>query len=151
AYVVPHQGGVRVVATEGGHATLAAADDRQAAVLALLRRRFGHVSAERVLSGPGLESLYQAICELDGYAAGQRAAAQIPAAAVDQGAVRARAALTLFCDFLGGFAGNLALAIGARGGVTIAGGIAPKIIDFLAASGFRERFEAKGRLSGYLQ
>jgi glucokinase len=140
-----------VVPSEGGHATLSANSSREDAVLAYLRERFGHVSAERVLSGPGLENLYGAIAALDGIDAPVRNAAEITNAALKGNCAVSRASLDMFCAMLGGFAGNVALTLGARGGVYIAGGIAPRIVDYLAGSEFRQRFEQKGRLQGYLK
>jgi glucokinase len=140
-----------VVVSEGGHATLSAASQREDSVLDCLRQRFGHVSGERALSGPGLENLYQAIAVLDGIAAPSRTAAGITDAALRGTCPTSRAALDMFCAMLGGFAGNVALTYGARGGVYIAGGIAPRILDYLAASEFRRRFEQKGRLCAYLE
>jgi glucokinase len=140
-----------VVVSEGGHATLAAASRREDAVLEVLRGRFGHVSAERVLSGPGLENLYGAIAAVDGIDVPRRNAVDITDAALNGTCPTSCAALDMFCAMLGSFAGNAALTFGARGGVHIAGGIAPRILDYLAASAFRERFEQKGRLRGYLE
>lgn len=147
---VPGSGGPAVVPTEGGHVTLPATDAREADVIAHLRERHGHVSAERALSGQGLENLYQAVIALDRVSAPPRDAAGITGAAMDGSCAVAKAALDLFCGFLGGVAGNLALSCGARGGVYIGGGIAPRIAAHLAASSFRARFEAKGRMSVYL-
>lgn len=135
---------------EGGHVTMAAADDREAAVLELMRRRFDHVSAERFLSGPGLVNLYNALSELSGEPAAPLTAAQITNPDLEDEYPRAREATDMFCAMLGTMAGNLALTIGARGGVYIAGGIVPKLGAKFARSGFRARFEAKGRLHGYL-
>jgi glucokinase len=140
-----------VVASEGGHATLPASSVREDAVLDHLRKRFGHVSAERVLSGPGIENLYHAIAALDGIDAPSRNAAEITNAALQGTCPTSRATLDMFCAMLGGFAGNAALTYGARGGVYIAGGIAPRILDYLAASEFRRRFEQKGRFRAYLE
>jgi glucokinase len=140
-----------VVASEGGHATLPATSVREDAVLDHLRQRFGHVSAERVLSGPGIENLYQSIAALDGTDAPSRSAADITKAALQGTCPTSRASLDMFCAMLGGFAGNVALTYGARGGVYIAGGIAPRILDYLANSEFRRRFEQKGRLHSYLE
>jgi glucokinase len=140
-----------VVASEGGHATLPATSVREDAVLDHLRKLFGHVSAERVLSGPGVENLYQSIAALDGIDAPTRNAAEITEAALRGTCPTSRASLDMFCAMLGGFAGNVALTYGARGGVYIAGGIAPRILDYLAKSEFRRRFEQKGRLHSYLE
>ena len=149
AHFVPDAGGL-VIATEGGHATMAADNSREEAVIALLRGRFGHVSAERVLSGAGLVNLYEAIAELDGAAAAPRTPEEVTAAALAGRCEVCRAALDMFCGMLGGFAGNVALMAGARGGVYIAGGIVPGLTGHLAKSDFRQRFEAKGRYRRYL-
>jgi glucokinase len=151
AGLVPDGAGHVVVASEGGHATMPANSVREDAVLDFLRQRFGHVSAERVLSGPGIENLYQAIAALDGIAAQPRNANEITIAALNGTCPASRAALGTFCAMLGGFAGNVALTFGALGGVYIAGGIAPRILDFLANSEFRRRFDRKGRLRAYLE
>ena len=148
AALIPTPTGPVALASEGGHATLAAATPEEDRILARLREQFGHVSAERVLSGPGIEALYAAL-------AGNRIipprAVEIGARAVagtDPEAVRALAA---FFAFLGSFAGNLVLTLGARNGLYIAGGIVPALADALARSSFRERFEAKGRFASYLK
>jgi len=140
-----------VIASEGGHVTFPAASTREDAILVHLRKRFGHVSAERVLSGPGIENLYYAIASLDGIDVKSRNAADITNAALQGICPTSRAALDMFCAMLGGFAGNVALTYGARGGVYIAGGIAPRILDYLANSAFRQRFEQKGRFCAYLE
>jgi glucokinase len=151
AGLVQNGAGHVVVPTEGGHATMAAESLREDEILNVLRQRYGHVSAERILSGPGIENLYQIVAALDGTAAPPRDAAQITVAALEGACPISREALNMFCAMLGGFAGNLALTYGARGGVYIAGGIAPRILDFLANSEFRLRFEKKGRLAAYLE
>lgn len=138
------------LATEGGHATLPAHSPREAAVIALLRDRFGHVSAERCLSGPGLENLHQALRTLDGAGADPRDAATIAEAATQGTCPFCEEALRMFCAMLGGVAGDQALSHGATGGVFVAGGILPRLQGFLRASGFRARFEAKGRFRDWL-
>ena len=139
------------VASEGGHATLSAASRREDAVLDRLRQRFGHVSAERVLSGSGLENLYCAIAAIDEIDVPIRDASEITNAALHGTCLTSRAALDLFCAMLGGFARNVALTYGARGGIYIAGGIAPRILNYLERSQFRSRFEQKGRFQTYLE
>jgi glucokinase len=140
-----------VVAGEGGHATMAAASGREDAVIDYLRGQFGHVSAERVVSGSGLENLYQAIAALDHSEVPARTAAEITRTALDGSCSTATAALQMFCALLGSFSGNAALLFGARGGLYIAGGIAPRIVAFMERSEFRRRFEDKGRFRPYLE
>ena len=137
-------------ATEAGHATVPASSDREAEVIAHLRRRFGHVSIERVLSGKGLENLYEALARIDGVTVPEQDAAAITKAALERSCGVSQAALEMFCSFLGAVAGDLALAFSARGGVYIAGGIVPRFADRLSRSGFRKQFESKGRFEPYL-
>ncbi len=148
--LVPAAGGAVPIRGEGGHVTMAAADAHEAEVLDLLRRRFDHVSAERVLSGPGILNLYNALCEVAGEPQEQFTPAQITDAQTGEDHPRAREATQMFCAMLGTVAGDLALTLGARGGVYIAGGIVPRLGARFAASQFRERFEAKGRFRDYL-
>lgn len=136
---------------EGGHATFAPMSERESHIADLLRRRFGHVSWERVLSGPGLVNLYGAVTGLDGTTAEKLSPEDVAARGRDGTCRYCREALDIFCAVLGTAAGNLALTLGARGGVFIAGGIVPRLGPDLAASSFRARFESKGRLSGYVR
>jgi glucokinase len=151
AGLVPGAPEAVVIAGEGGHATVAAASEREDAVIDHVRRQFGHVSAERLVSGAGLETLYQAIAVLDQREVPARDTAQITKAALEGTCRTAGAALDMFCALLGSFSGNVALLFGARGGVYIAGGIAPRIVAFMGRSEFRRRFEEKGRLRPYLE
>lgn len=142
----------QVLSAEGGHATLSAGNDQEDEVLRLLRRRFGHVSAERVLSGPGLVNLHLALAELDGRVLDtEPTPAEIVAAAHAGGDRGCATTVSLFLDFLAGFAGNLVLNFGALGGLYLGGGILPRLGPLLDAQRFRQRMEDKGRLRGYLQ
>jgi glucokinase len=143
-------GGRYVLPSEGGHSTLAGIDERSDAVIAVLRRRFGCVSAERAISGPGLSNLYEAIVSLRGGAPSTRSPAEITAAAFDGSSPECRAAIDLFCALLGAVAGDMALMFGARGGVFVGGGVTPRFVEHLSRSEFRQKFEAKGRLQPYL-
>lgn len=138
------------VATEGGHVTLPALDDREAAVIADVARAYGHVSAERLVSGPGLFLLYATLCRLDGVTPAPLTPAEVSRRALDGTDAHCREALDMLCAMLGTIAGNLALTIGARGGVYIMGGIVPAMLEVFLASRFRARFEAKGRFQEYL-
>jgi glucokinase len=137
------------LATEGGHIGFAPSDAQELAALELLWKEHGRVSVERILSGSGLEALYQTLERLAGRTPQAPTAADITAGAGQDGACRA--ALSMFCAVFGAVAGDLALAHGARGGVYIAGGIAQKIETFLVQSRFRQRFEDKGRLSPFVK
>jgi glucokinase len=143
-------GGEIVFASEGGHATLPATCRREDAIIEHLRNRFGHVSVERVLSGDGLVNLYEAIVAIDHLSAAHKSAADITAGALEGGCAICREALDLFCAMLGTVAGDVALTFAAKGGVFIAGGIAPRIVEYLRHSQFRTRFESKGRSKSYL-
>jgi glucokinase len=137
---------------EGGHVSLAAQNALEFAVLQYLQQRFGHVSAERVLCGQGLVDVCQALQSIAGVPTGSQL--QTPAAVLqhDQAGSMAAQTVDLFCGFLGSVAGDLALTLGARGGVYIGGGIVPRLAPArFAASPFRARFEAKGRFANYLQ
>jgi glucokinase len=129
---------------------MAPADPEESAVLDLMRRRYDHVSAERVLSGAGLVNLYNALCELAGAPAAPFAPAQITSPRTWSEDPRTREATAMFCAMLGTVASTLALTVGARGGIYIAGGIVPKLGTTFVESAFRARFEAKGRFRSYL-
>ena len=136
--------------TEGGHIAFAPTDEVEIEILRSLTERFGRVSVERILSGPGMEDLHVMLGEMDGRKVEALPAKQITERGV-AGDAACRITIDRFCAILGSTAGDLALALGARGGVFIAGGIAPRVIDLLEASPFRERFEAKGRFVDYMK
>ncbi len=139
-----------VVGGEGGHVTMPACTDDEARMLAAFRRDRGHVSAETLLSGDGLVRLHDWFNAESGGTAPDRDAAAVTAAAA-QGCPVSGRALDTFCAMFGTVAGNLALTLGARGGVYIAGGIIPRMREYFAASQFRARFEAKGRYESYMK
>jgi glucokinase len=151
AGIVPSRHGWVAIAGEGGHATLAASDDFESALLAAVRRHHAHVSAERLLSGIGLPVLHTAVAHVLGRPADVLSSAQIVERGLAGDDPVCSRTIDSFCDLLGGFAGNVALVLGARGGVFIGGGIVPRLGERFFASRFRERFEAKGRFQGYLQ
>jgi glucokinase len=136
---------------EGGHATLSAADDFDSALLQVARREFAHVSAERLLSGIGLPVLHRAVATVMARPAEALVAEHIVERGLAGGDEVCERTLDSFCALLGSFAGNVALTLGARGGVYIGGGIVPRLGDRFFRSQFRERFESKGRFRGYLQ
>ena len=140
-----------VIEGEGGHVTMAATGRRESEVLAEVGHEFRHVSAERVLSGPGLVSLHNALCRLHGGASYPPPAPHdIVSAGAGGRSPRCAEVLDLAAELLGTFAADVALTLGARGGVYIGGGIVPRYARRFAESGFRRRFEDKGRFSEYL-
>ncbi len=136
---------------EGGHVSLAPASAREDQIVAALRGKFGHASAERALSGMGLVNLYEALCTIDGAASRPLTPADVTGAATAGTDARCVEAVEIFFGFLGGVAGNLALTLGSRGGMYIGGGIIPRLGDWIDRSTFRERFVAKGRFRDYLE
>ena len=149
-YLPTAEGAGRAVPTEAGHATLAAGNELEAQVIALLHRNLGHAAVEDAVSGPGLARLDQALATLAGEMRPARSAAEIVAQA-GAGEEQANETLTLFFGLLGATAGNIAVTTGARGGVYLAGGIPPRLKTQLERSSFRMRFEAKGRMTPYLK
>lgn len=136
---------------EGGHVDFAPNSEEEGIILEELRAELGHVSAERVLSGPGLVNLYRAIVRADGRLPDNLQPKDITARALEDSCIDCRRALSLFCVIMGRFGGNLALTLGTFGGVYIAGGIVPRFLEFFKSSGFRGGFEDKGRFKAYVQ
>jgi glucokinase len=137
--------------SEGGHATFAPADEREDIVLQYARKKWSHVSFERVAAGPGIEVIYRALAGRDK----KRVAANLDTIEIVKRALDgeplAAESVDVFCGILGTFAGNIAVTLGALGGIYIGGGVVPRLGEFFARSSFRQRFEAKGRFEAYLQ
>ncbi len=142
-------GSYRVQATEGGHGDFAPLDAIEDAILARLRKRHTRVSTERVVSGPAIVDIYQALAALEGRAVVEQDDVAIWTAGTDGSDSLAAAAVDRFCLSLGSVAGDIALVQGAVG-VVIAGGLGYRIRETLAASGFASRFRAKGRFAGLM-
>lgn len=148
--LIPSPAGYIPLSGEGGHATVAATTAEEAAVITEVGKHYPHVSAERVISGPGLVTLHEALAAVRGLPS-----PGLDAPAITDGALSGKDPLALdsinmFCALLGTIAGNLALTLGAKGGVFIGGGIVPRFGEIFARTPFRERFEAKGRFRSYL-
>jgi glucokinase len=145
AALIPVSSGWQAISGEGGHVSLPPANQEEARIILRVQEQYGHCSAERLLSGPGLSLLHSILHESE----------IVPAEEIGrlamQGDRQAHASLELFFQLLGSVAANLALTFGAFGGIYIGGGIIPKHADQFAKSGFRERFEAKGRYGDYLR
>ena len=137
--------------SEGGHATFAPADEREDIVLQYARKKWSHVSFERVAAGPGIEVIYRALAGRDK----KRVAANVDTIEIVKRAMEgeplAAESVDVFCGILGTFAGNIAVTLGALGGIYIGGGVVPRLGEFFSRSSFRKRFEAKGRFEAYLQ
>jgi len=140
----------RVQATEGGHIDFAPLDSIEDAILARLRSRHNRVSVERVVAGPGIVDIYQALAALEGRSVQERDAIDIWTLGTSGEDSLAAAAVDRFCLSLGSVAGDLALAQGGFAGVVIAGGLGYRIRDTLLASGFAARFKAKGRFESLM-
>lgn len=151
AVLLPGPPGLRVMPTEAGQIAFAPGNQREQDVLRWLSRTQDHVSCESLVSGPGLLTLYRALCALDGATAELATPAAVSAAALDASDAHAVEALGTFCGLLGSFAGDMAMLFGARGGVYLAGGIVPQIQEFLEASTFVERYLNKGVMRAFLE
>lgn len=151
SHLVPHEGRWISLPGEGGHVDFATNSEEEDQILRVLRQELGHVSAERILSGPGLVNLYRAIVIADDRLPERLAPKDITERAQTNGCIDCRRALSLFCVIMGRFGGNLALNLGTFGGVYIAGGLVPRFLEFFKVSGFRSAFEDKGRFRDYLQ
>lgn len=136
---------------EGGHVDFAPIDHVEQDLLRFLLTKYSHVSYEQLLSGLGIEQIYQGLAWARQIDAPLLNAQDISSKALANECELCSEALLQFCKVLGSFAGNLALTLGSFGGVYIAGGIVPRFIEYFNNSEFRKRFEEKGRLSGFNQ
>ncbi|MCB1443431.1 MAG: glucokinase [Methyloceanibacter sp.] len=136
---------------EGGHQTFPAENERELALLERMRVGLERLSVERVLSGPGLADLYRAIAASYGFSDAGLSPAKVEQLAIGGEDEMAVEALNFFVQWLGRFAGDMALVFGARGGVYLGGGIAPKMLSRLEQDDFRQAFERKGRMSPYVE
>ena len=148
--LIPSPAGYVPLAGEGGHTSFPPFDDAEMAVWQYAKQRYGHVSAERFLSGAGLVLIYEALAEREGARRQDLTAAEISERALSGSSPLCRLTLDIFCAMLGTVSSNLALTLGARGGVYLCGGIVPRFIDYFRQSPFRNRFESKGRFDAYL-
>ncbi|PWF54928.1 glucokinase [Massilia glaciei] len=148
--LIPAGEGWTALRSEGGHVSFSPVNEVEVAVLQYAWREFPHVSAERFLSGDGLELLYRALAQQAGRAVPALSAPEISRRACAGECDLCDQAVEVFCGMLGTVAGNLAITLGAQGGIYIGGGIVPKLGARFAQSSFRCRFEQKGRFAGYL-
>ncbi|MGZ8293700.1 MAG: glucokinase [Telluria sp.] len=148
--VIPTADGFVTLGSEGGHVNFAPADEREFAILQFAWKEWPHVSNERLISGPGMEIIYRALALRNGVDAPARSSPDIITGALEQDDPLCLEVLECFSGMLGGAAANLAVTLGAFGGIFIGGGIVPRMKEWFAHSPFRARFEAKGRFSSYL-
>ena len=148
---IPTATGSIVLPTEAGHAAFAPTSEREIEILRILRRKDSHVENERLLSGPGLVNTYAALCELRGVAAALNEPAAVAQAALEGGDAAAKEALDVFCGLLGSMIGDFAILYGPRGGIYLAGGVLPRIKDYLLQSDFHARFLDKGAMRPVLE
>jgi glucokinase len=149
--LIPVADGYVALGTEGGHASFSPRDDTEIVILRHGLTRFSHVSFERLLSGPGLELIHDALREHAGQPPQPLAAPEITRRALDASDALCEASLQAFCAVLGTAAANLAVTLGAFGGIYIGGGIVPRLGAYFDGSPFRVRFEDKGRFSDYVR
>jgi len=135
--------------TEGGHVSFPPGTPEEIRVLEILSQQFGRVSNERLICGPGLVNIHRALSEIAGADPGPLKPSDITARAV-AGDARAARTIDLFCAIFGAIAGDLVLMQGAWDGVFLTGGLVPRMLDSLQHSGFRQRFENKGRFSAIM-
>ena len=148
--LIPSGGGWISLGSEGGHAAFAPRDEREIIILRHAWKQFEHVSFERMLSGPGLELMYRALAEAAGSPAEALSAPEITQRALEASDAICVDTLDVFCALLGTAAANLAVTLGALGGIYIGGGIVPRLGAYFDRSRFRARFEDKGRFRDYI-
>lgn len=150
--LIPSDGRWIALASEGGHVSFSPNDQREVEVLNYCWKKYAHVSAERLVSGPGIELIYEALAAADtsNQSAVMLHGPEIVQRALDGTDRLCMEALECFCVMLGTVAANVAVTLGSFGGLYIGGGIVPRLGDYFARSPFRERFERKGRFSDYL-
>jgi glucokinase len=149
--LIPLDDGYVALGTEGGHTSFAPRDEREIAILRHGLTRYPHLSFERLLSGPGLELIHRALCGRAGLPAEPLSAPEITRRALDHADALCEETLQAFCSILGTAAANLAVTLGALGGIYIGGGIVPRLGEYFDRSPFRARFEDKGRFSDYVR
>ncbi len=148
--LIPTADGFVTLGSEGGHVNFAPSNEQEYEVLKRAWRQWPHVSAERIVSGPGIELIYQTVAEMAGQVVAPMSMLDILSAGLDQGDPLCVETLECFCRMLGGVASNLAVTLGATGGIFIGGGIVPRMGAWFANSPFRAQFEAKGRFSNFV-
>ena len=148
--LIPAAAGWSALRSEGGHVTFSPVNETEIAILRFAWTEFDHVSAERLLSGAGIELIYRALAHHTGQRDEKLGVADITRRALTGQCTLCDQVIEAFCGMLGTVAGNLAITLGAQGGIYIGGGIVPRLGERFAQSSFRARFEQKGRFVNYL-
>ncbi|GGX99945.1 glucokinase [Massilia dura] len=148
--LIPSPSGWTALLSEGGHVSFSPVNETEVAILQFAWREFEHVSAERLMSGAGIGLIYRALADIRKVPAEALTPAEIARRALEGDCALCDEAIEAFCAMLGTIAGNLGVTLGAQGGIYIGGGIVPKLGERFDRSGFRARFEAKGRFRQYL-
>lgn len=148
--LIPAGEGWTALLSEGGHVTFSPANETEVKILQFAWREYEHVSAERLLSGDGIELMYRALAHITGLPDEGLTAPDISRGALAGDCPLCEQVIDAFCGMLGTVAGNLAVTLGAQGGIYIGGGIVPRLGERFARSPFRTRFEQKGRFVNYL-
>ena len=148
--LIPSSEGWVALGAEGGHCSFSPRDERELVVLRYAWRQFPHVSFERLVSGPGIELIYRALADDAGNTPQALSAPEITQRGLDGTDTHCAEAIAMFCSLLGTAAGNLAVTLGAFGGIYIGGGIVPRLGEYFDRSAFRSRFEDKGRFKDYI-
>jgi len=139
------------VPTQGGHSDLASNTTLEVEILTLLQKKFGHVAVERVLSGPGIVNLYEALCQINGKEILFHSPSEVTAAAINPNPdYLSKETLHLFCKMFGSVTGSIALATGSLGGIYITSDLIRNFLDFFIGSEFVQNFENKGRMKYYM-
>ena len=139
------------VPTQGGHSDLAVNTSLEIEVFTLLQKKFGHVAVERVLSGPGIVNLYEALCQINGKNILFHSPSEIIAAAINSNPEHlSKETLHLFCQIFGSVTGSMALTTGSLGGIYITSDLIRNFLDFFIGSEFVQNFENKGRMKYYM-
>jgi len=139
------------VPTQGGHSDLSPNTPLEIEILTLLQKKFGHVAVERILSGPGIVNLYEALCQINGKDILFHSPSEITAAAINPSPdPLSKETLHLFCQIFGSVTGSMALTTGSLGGIYITSDLVRNFLDFFIESEFVESFENKGRMKYYM-
>ncbi|WP_111640618.1 glucokinase [Marinimicrobium alkaliphilum] len=151
AAMVPTETGPKVLTGEGGHVNFAPGTEREIAILQYMLKRQAHVSLENLISGQGLVKLYTSLAAIDGVVPENYTPADVSTKGMQGEDALCEEAMQIFCAVLGSAAGDKTLNYGALGGIYLAGGISPRIVDYLPKTDFLARLQGKGPMHGYLR